>query len=227
MYPCLGHIQDTAISCCFPRPLDHSIISCQIPLHRSLNFFDCRFSIARIGLFHSYTIACVLVLAAASCWVYPFPLVLHLPSLAALHVHESGSGLPSCRLLLCCCVVSSRTSSRTFWSCRRASRATSGAIVHALHALTIVSLNQDDGRHDCFELECFNLLFNDAHIASPVPSPVHLYNDNVSRRRRCCSPPSSGIRPRTCASADCMTFRKARCDMIISTGFSPKNEKQD
>jgi hypothetical protein len=46
------------------------------------------------------------------------------------------------------------------------------------------------------------------HSANPVPSPVHRYKDNISRRFNCCSPKSSGTRPLTCASAERMTFRK-------------------
>lgn len=52
-------------------------------------------------------------------------------------------------------------------------------------------------------------LTEDRHIAKPVPSPVHRYKAKVSLLLLCCSLASSGIRPRTCARADCMTFRNA------------------
>lgn len=48
------------------------------------------------------------------------------------------------------------------------------------------------------------------HSASPVPSPVHRYSASTSLLLSCCSPKSSGTRPRTCASADRITLRKLR-----------------
>jgi len=41
-------------------------------------------------------------------------------------------------------------------------------------------LDRDHSRIGCVEVECLAILFDSAHIASPVPSPVHLYNDSVS-----------------------------------------------
>lgn len=60
------------------------------------------------------------------------------------------------------------------------------------------------------------------HRARPWPSPVHLYKDNTSRRRSCCSPKSSTERPRTCMSADRITFRKLRCQPLV---FALSREK--
>ena len=51
--------------------------------------------------------------------------------------------------------------------------------------------------------------------ARPVPSPVHLYSASTSRLRNCCSPKSSGIRPRTCARADRITLRKFRYEKAL------------
>lgn len=46
--------------------------------------------------------------------------------------------------------------------------------------------------------------------AKPLPSPVQRYKASNSRRRWCCSPRSSGIRPRTCARALRITLLKLR-----------------
>jgi hypothetical protein len=142
-------------------------------------------------------------------WVYPVPLVLHslsLPAYMSMRV-VAATLLMMAALLLCC---------PTRALVLRDMVVLAGVPHWTMSMCLKIELS---GRYDCVELRCLAIMFVDAQMASPVPSPVHLYKDSVSRRRRCCSPPSSGIRPRTCASADCMTFRNARCSLSVSESF--------
>ena len=70
-------------------------------------------------------------------------------------------------------------------------------------AQVVISLHSSQSYHLC-TIRVLAFAYN----ARPVPSPVHLYKAKTSLLRSCCSPKSSTARPRTCMSADLMTFRK-------------------
>lgn len=61
--------------------------------------------------------------------------------------------------------------------------------------------------------------------ARPVPSPAQRYRLRTSRLLWCCSPRSSGTRPRTWASALRITLLKLRCTAVVSTRFNSSRDQ--